>query len=168
MLKSIRWWSIGLLCTIFITIVTTIHTFPIWSQQPKPLTVDLPKQELAKIVLQEAGIAQRYNLYLGNAIDMTTAPTMNRTLITWLHSLLRREAGWHQVEAVYAARLTDTFSETELNELLVVLKQPIVRKLLQAELNAYVDAGETRRKLFNQVWEGYNSGVFSPPANLLP
>jgi hypothetical protein len=127
------------------------------------------KRELAKAVLAEAGIVQRYDLYLGNSIDMvmTSPAPSNLKLMAWLKSLVAKEAGWKFAETTYVTQLEASFSAPELKQLLALAKQPLVKKLLQAELNAYSTAGGERRKRFFQVWDDYNSGRFNIPAEVL-
>jgi hypothetical protein len=127
------------------------------------------KRELAKAVLAEAGIAQRYDLYLGNSIDMAMASPApsNLNLMAWLKSLVAKEAGWKFAEPTYVTQLEANFSAPELKELLALAKQPLMKKLLQVDFDAYVAAGGERRKQFFQVWDGYNSGQFNVPAEVL-
>lgn len=42
-----------------------------------------------------------------------------------------------------------------------------MKKLLQAEVQAYADASEERRKLLEKVWLDYNSGKIIPPQDVL-
>lgn len=126
------------------------------------------KKELARQVLSEIGIAKRYDLYLSNSIDLTIpASTNNGKLREWLQGVLAKEAGWKHIEAQYITSLEVNFSEAELKELLNFSKEPLMKKLLQTEIQAYVDASKQRRKLFEQVWNDYNSGKITPPQDIL-
>lgn len=126
------------------------------------------QRELAKAVLAEAGIDQRYDLYLGNSIDMAmfSPEPRNLKLMAWLKSLVAKEAGWKFAETTYVTQLEANFSAPELKELLALAKQPLMKKLLQADLDAYVAAGGERRKRFFQVWDDYNYGKFDIPAEV--
>jgi hypothetical protein len=84
-----------------------------------------------------------------------------------MQSVLVREAGWAKIEDKYIARLETSFSESELKELLNLSERPLVKKLLQDEIQAYTDVSEERRKLLFKVWDDYNSGIINPPSELL-
>ncbi|MEX0271904.1 DUF2059 domain-containing protein [Leptolyngbyaceae cyanobacterium UHCC 1019] len=125
------------------------------------------KSELARAVLSEIGIAQHYDLYLGNSVDITVAPFTRPKFHAWLQGILAQQAGWKYAESKYIVRLEATFSEAELKELLTLAKQPVMKKLLQAEVQAYVDAAPERRKLLQKVWNDYNSGRIQMPPEVL-
>jgi hypothetical protein len=124
------------------------------------------KHELAKEVLTSTGIAEKYNLYLGNSLDISLSSTKPK-FRQWMQSVLLREAGWAKIEDKYIARLETSFSESELKELLNLSERPLVKKLLQDEIQAYTDVSEERRKLLFKVWDDYNSGIINPPSELL-
>jgi hypothetical protein len=124
------------------------------------------KHELAKEVLTSAGIAEKYNLYLGNSLDMSL-PSTKPKFRQWMQGVLTREAGWTKIEDKYIARLEASFSESELKELLNLSKRPLAKKLLQNEIQAYADVSEERQKLLFKVWDNYNLGIINPPAELL-
>jgi hypothetical protein len=127
------------------------------------------KKKLAKEVLSEIEIAKQYDLYLNNSIDITiSASRKNEKLRKWLQSVLAKEAGWKHIENQYITQLEANFSEAELTELLNQSKQPLMKKLLQAEIQAYTNASEERRKLLDKVWNDYNSGIITPPPEVLP
>ncbi|HAX80269.1 MAG TPA: DUF2059 domain-containing protein [Cyanobacteria bacterium UBA11372] len=128
------------------------------------------KQELAKAVLLEAGIANNYNRYLGNILDFGFSPetAKNTKFMAWMQGLLEQEAGWKYVEAQYVEQLEANFSETELKELLDLAKQPLMKKLLQSEIQAYTNTAEERRELLFKVWDGYNRGTFPLPPDVKP
>jgi hypothetical protein len=135
--------------------------------QPRP---DLAKQELARAILSEAGIAKQYNLHLGVGIDMALSPeTAKKTkFVAWLESLLVREAGWKYAENTYAAQLVANFSDAELQELLSLVKQPLLKKLAQTEMKSYKAATEERRRLLSNLWDNYTRGLFVPPPDAMP
>lgn len=124
------------------------------------------KQKLAKYVLSEIGIAEQYDLYLGNIVE-AVSPSTNPKFNTWLQGVFVREAGWKHVESKYIAVLEANFSEAELKQLLTLSKQPVMKKLRQAEVQAYTDASEERRKLLEKVWYDYNSGKINIPPEVL-
>ncbi|MEP1079600.1 hypothetical protein NDI52_29770 [Leptolyngbya sp. PL-A3] len=127
-------------------------------------------QELARAVLSETGIAERYDLYLGNAMDLATSPEMarNTQFVAWLNELTVQEAGWKYVEAQYIDRLNSHFSEAELTALLELAKQPLMQKWIQFEVESYLGSVEERRRLLFLLWENYNNAVFTPPPEALP
>jgi hypothetical protein len=133
------------------------------------ITTTDSKRDLAIDVLSEAGISKRYDLYLGNSIDALIPPetTRNDKFMDWMQELFVREAGWNYVEAKYVAQLEENFSETELKELLNLVKQPFIKRLVQAEIEAYSASTEERRRLMSTLWSSYNNGVFNLPPEIL-
>jgi hypothetical protein len=126
------------------------------------------KKTLAREVLSEIGVAKQYDIYLNNSIDITiSASTNNEKLRKWLQSVLAREAGWKHAEDKYIMQLEANFSEAELTELLNQSKHPLMKKLLQAEIQAYDNASKERRILLDKVWNNYNSGKITPPPEVL-
>jgi hypothetical protein len=126
------------------------------------------KQELAREVLAEIGIAQRYDLHFMGIADMSVGPLTSKSkFYAWLHQLMVQGAGWKHAEAKYIARLESDFSEAELQELLSLAKQPLLKKLLKAEFQAYEEVTPERRKLLLQVWDDYNSGKINVPPDIL-
>jgi hypothetical protein len=127
------------------------------------------KQALARAVLAEAGMANQYDLYLGNSLDLAvpSETAKNAKFMAWMQNLLVQEAGWNYVESQYIGQLEANFSEQELKDLLNFAKQPLLQKLLQAEMQAYTDTAEERRKLLSKLWDDYNSGRFNPPPEVL-
>lgn len=126
------------------------------------------KKELARQVISEAGIAKKYDLYLNNIVDITISPSTNNDQFReWLQGVLAKEAGWKHIEAQYITSLEANFSEAELKELLNLSKQPLMKKLLQAEIQAYTNTSKKRRTLLDKVWNDYNSGKITPPQDIL-
>jgi hypothetical protein len=126
------------------------------------------KQELAREILTEIGVAQKYDMHFANVIDMVGNPDSSKPKFdAWLQGILVQKAGWRHAEAKYITRLEADFSEAELQELLNLSKQPLMKKLLQAEVQAYADVGNERRKLLFQVWDDYNSGKIEAPKDIL-
>lgn len=128
------------------------------------------KQQLAKEVLSELGIARRYDLYFDHAMGLVLGPGYNASskFSAWLREILAQNAGWKCVENEYAARLEADFSEAELQELLELSEQPVMKKLLRSETQAYIDTAQKRFDLLNAVWENYQEGNINPPPDVLP
>ncbi len=159
-------WLLGV-CTILAACTANSQPDP---SKPSPAigNVVQSKQELARAVLSEIGIAQQYDRYLGNIVDITVAPANYKPKFhTWMQGVLAREAGWKHAESKYLTRLEATFSEAELQELLTLAKQPLMKKLMQAEVQAYGDAAPERRKRLDKVWNDYNSGRIQMPPEIL-
>lgn len=125
------------------------------------------KQQLAKEALGALGIAQKYDLYFDHAIGLIIT-TDNSKFIAWLQEMLAREAGWRHVEEAYIARLEADFSEEELQELLTLFQRSTIKKLLQSEIQAYLETSPTRYRLLNNVWNSYNEGRLNPPPDIFP
>jgi hypothetical protein len=133
-------------------------------------TTSQSKRALARQVIGKIGISNKYNLYLDNALDIAIADGgsgRNSKFRVWLLQVLTREAGWAKIEDKYIARLEADFSESELKELLNLAKHPLMKKLLQAEMQSYADSSLERRKLMFKVWDDYQSGKINPPSEVL-
>lgn len=163
--------AIALMVSVLV-VTGTAYAQPFFSEGTKAEhpTATNTNQELARAVLSEAGIAGRYDLYLGNAIDLAISPEMaeNSQFIAWLNQLTVQEAGWKYAEAQYVDRLNSNFSKAELEALLELAKQPLMQKWKQFEVESYVGSVEARRRLLSQLWENYNNGLFTPPPGALP
>jgi hypothetical protein len=123
-----------------------------------------PKRELAKAVLSELGVASRFDAYpAGGADQAAEGDDRHPKFRQWLQGLRVRELGWTKVEEAYIAHFESKFSEAELKELLVLSKNPTVRKLLNEELDAYRATFDQRNKMFAVFWRRYNALEFSPP-----
>lgn len=155
-------------CILLTTCAATPQQKPIKDVPANPVTSLQSKRELAKQVLKEVGVSERYNLYLANVTDMAIPPHVQSSQFReWLRGVLVQEAGWAKVESQYIARLEATYSEAELKELVDLAKQPIMKKLLQTEIQAYTDTAEKRRELLSQVWDDYNAGKLNIPPGIV-
>jgi hypothetical protein len=127
------------------------------------------KFKLARTVLSEAGIDKKYNLYLGNGIDLALNPETSKKpkFVKWMEGVLVREAGWKFIEDKYLTQMEVSFSEKELRELINIAEKPIMKKLLQTEILSYADATVERRRLLSQLWDKYNGGFFIAPPEVL-
>lgn len=125
------------------------------------------KRDLARSLLTELAIDQRYNLYAGNAIDLATSPGQKAPFLNWLKALLIQNAGWHTIQSHYLRAIEAEFSEAELAALHDLAKNPLLYRLWQAEAAGYVDSGDDRRLIFFRFWDDYNMGKFEPPANVI-
>jgi arsenate reductase-like glutaredoxin family protein len=167
MLK-IKLWISTLLLVFFISVSGCAAN----SQQAPSATATTIQshQELAKVVLSEVGIAAQYDLHLGNSIDLALNPAAarNAKFVAWLQAQVVQKAGWKYAEAKYVTQLQASFSEQELKQLLTLAKQPLMKKLLRAESQAYADATSERRRLLDKFWNDYNSGLLNPPPEVLP
>jgi len=137
------------------------------AEHPAPANAN---QELDRAILSETGIAERYDLYLGNALDLAISPEMARNpqFVTWLNDLTVQEAGWQHVEAQYIDRLNSHFSAAELEALLELARQPLMQKWIQFEVEGYMGSVEERRRLLSRLWENYNNGTFPIPPEASP
>jgi Uncharacterized protein conserved in bacteria (DUF2059) len=124
------------------------------------------KRALAKELMTKIGIDRKYDLYVGGNADLSLPVGAKPKFRQWMQKLIASEAGWKKIEDRYLARFEANFSETELRELLQLAKQPVMQKLIRTEIQAYVDTAETRQKLLSQLWDEYNSGKFTPPADV--
>jgi Uncharacterized protein conserved in bacteria (DUF2059) len=155
------------LMAFLLVIFCTFFAVGAASSQQVPSGETHAKQQLAREVLLELGIAQRYDLYFDHSMGLVLAPGTNPEFKTWLREMLAQEAGWKYVEDEYVARLEADFSEAELEELLTLSEQPLMKKLLQSEIQAYADTDRERYDLLNAAWINYNEGRINPPPESL-
>ncbi len=158
------------LFTVF-TAYTTAYT--VANSQRLPLDVDQSKisvgetfqHELASEVLTEIGIAERYDLHFDHLIGVLIGKGDDFELYARFRKMFVREIGWKYFKDAYVARLEADFSEDELKELLNLSKKPVIKKLLQSEIKAYMDTSNQRFKMGFELWKNYNNGTVSlPPA----
>ncbi len=141
----------------------------VYSQQAtiKPPQTTTVKGKLASEVLSTLGIDRRYDLYFDHALGLLLNPSVDAKFQKWMGETLAREAGWNKTQAKYIDKLEADFSEAELKDLLKLSQQPVMKKLLRAEIQVYADTSKQRRQLLERVWYDYNEGRISPPANVL-
>jgi hypothetical protein len=134
------------------------------SQPPATSTI---KGKLASEALSTLGIDRRYDLYFDHALGLLLNPSTSYKLQTWLGEVLAREAGWKKTQAKYIAKLEANFSEAELRDLLKLSQQPVMKKLLRAEIQVYTETSKERRRLLERVWTDYSEGKIPIPDNVL-
>lgn len=167
------WQSIALAAAGFCLVLAIAHLQPAVAIEPvstEPISAEtaqsMSKRQLATAILQELGVAKRYDLYVGNAVDLATAPTQSQRFVDWLTSMMAERGGWKTVSLKYSRRLEDSFSEAELQELLALAQNPTLRKFLQAEIDSYLATRLDRRLFFSRVWEDYNNGLIPLPEGM--
>ncbi|AFY96000.1 DUF2059 domain-containing protein [Chamaesiphon minutus] len=134
---------------------------------PKKVALDnSSKRALVKELMTKIGIDRKYDLYVGGNADLSLPVGAKPKFRQWMQKLIASEAGWKKIEDRYLARFEANFSENELRELLQLAKQPAMQKLVRTEIQAYIDTAETRQKFLSQLWDEYNSGKFTPPAEI--
>lgn len=121
------------------------------------------KKELARKVLLELGIGERYNLYFKNVVDMAANLNSKPEYRAWLHQTLVKFTGWEYVKTEYVKYLEANFTELELKELVKLAKLPLMKKFLTAEIQAYANTSEKRFRLFQKFWDDYSSGLIETP-----
>lgn len=158
-----------LFCLFVVGCVTQSQRVSLGETRPEMVMTAKAKDDLVMAVLSEAQISNRYDLYLGNSIDMALPPetTSNVRIMNWIQALFVKEAGWSHIEDQYTTQLKEKFSEAELRELLNLVKQPLVKRLVQAEIEAYSASAKERRRLLSKMWDNYNRGMFKPPSETM-
>ena len=140
------------------------------SQDPKILAETTAymgtKNKLVRELLIELEIGKQYDLFFWNSVDIATGYGERTKFSAWLQKTLAQVAGWKYVELKYAARLEADFSEAELKELLELAKRPLIKKLLQSEIQAYEETGGIRARLLYKAWDDYNSSKIDIPQDL--
>jgi Ca2+-binding EF-hand superfamily protein len=124
---------------------------------------ETPKYKLASEVLTETGIAKRYDMHFDHLMGTLIGKGNDSKLYARFRKMLAREIGWKYFKDDYTERLQADFSRDELKELLTLSKQPVIKKLLQSEIKAYMDTSKKRFKMGFELWDKYNNGKISLP-----
>jgi Uncharacterized protein conserved in bacteria (DUF2059) len=149
--------------TFFIVDVANPQRLPLGDVQSKTSTRDTSKYKLASELLLQIGIAKRYDMHFDHLMGTLIGKGDDFKLYTRFRKMFVREIGWKHFKDTYAARLETDFSEDELKELLNLSKQPVMKKLLQSEIRAYMDTSKQRFKMGFELWDKYNNGEISLP-----
>jgi hypothetical protein len=152
--------------TIFAWVATASRIESAQVETSKIAISDRSKRALAKELMTKIGMDRKYDLYVGGNADLSLPVGSNPRFRQWMQKLIASEAGWKKIEDRYLSRFEANFSESELRQLLQLVQQPAMQKLVQTEIRAYVDTAETRQKLLAKLWDEYNSGKFTPPTDI--
>jgi Uncharacterized protein conserved in bacteria (DUF2059) len=151
-------------CFAFFTVdVANSQRFPLGEVQSKTSTRETFKYKLASELLPQIGIAKRYDMHFDQLIGTLIGRGDDFKLYGRFRKMFVREIGWKYFKDAYATRLETDFSEDELKELLTLSKQPVMKKLLQSEIKAYMDTSKQRFKMGFELWDNYNNGKISLP-----
>ncbi len=149
--------------TFFTVYVANSQRLPLDADQSKISVGETFQYELASEVLTEIGIAERYDLHFDHLMGVLIGKGDDFELYARFRKMFVREIGWTYFKDAYAARLEADFSEEELKELLNLSKKPVIKKLLQSEIKAYIDTSKQRFKMGFELWDNYNNGTVSLP-----
>jgi hypothetical protein len=123
----------------------------------------LTKTEVARQVLSQSGIAQRYDLHFDHLMGTLIGFKDDLAIYSRFRKMFIREVGWLKFQDEYVRRLTADFSEAELQELLSLSTKPVTQKLLQSEVKAYMDSAKQRYRMGYDLWDKYNKGDVKLP-----
>ena len=149
--------------TSFTGYIANSQQLPLDENQSQTSARDTYKSDLASELLLEIGIAKRYDMHFDHLLGTIIGNGTDFELYARFRGMFIREIGWEHFKDAYAARLEADFSEDELNELLNLSKQPVMKKLLQSEVNAYMDTSEQRFRMGFELWNNYNTGRVNLP-----
>ncbi|BAZ36628.1 hypothetical protein NIES4101_25470 (plasmid) [Calothrix sp. NIES-4101] len=153
-----------IVCFTFFTVyVANSQQLPLVEYQSKTSARETTKYKLATEVLLEIGIAQRYDMHFDHLMGTLIGKGDDFKLYTRFRKMFAREIGWRHFKDAYAARMEADFSEDELKKLLNLSKQPVMKKLLQSEVKAYMDTSKQRFKMGFDLWDNYNNGKINLP-----
>jgi Ca2+-binding EF-hand superfamily protein len=149
--------------TFFTGCVANSQQLPLDKNQSQTSVGATSKYELASELLSEVGIAERYDMHFDHLLGILVGKGDDFKLYARFRKMFAREIGWKHFKDAYAARLEADFSEDELKELFNLSKQPVMKKLLQSEVQAYMDTSKQRFKMGFELWNNYNDGKISLP-----
>jgi hypothetical protein len=154
-----------LFCFTFFSVnVANSQRIPLVEVQSKTSAAETSKHKLATEVLLEIGIAKRFDTHFDHLMGtLISGNGSDLKLLARFRKMFVREIGWEHFKDAYAARLEADFSEDELKELLNLSKQPVMKKLLQSEVTAYMDTSKQRFKMGFELWNDYSNGKVSLP-----
>lgn len=151
--------------TFFTTYIANSQQLPLDENQVRTSARETYKSELANELLLEIGIAKRYDMHFDHLMGALIGNGNDFELYARFRGMFVREIGWEHFKDAYVARLEADFSEDELEELLNLSRQPVMKKLLQSEVNAYMDTSEQRFRMGFELWENYNLERINLPPN---
>jgi hypothetical protein len=149
--------------TCFTVYLANAQQLHLDAAQSKISAKETSKYKLASELLPEMGIAARYDLHFDHLMGTLIGKGDDVKLYARFRKMFAREIGWNKFKDAYAARLAADFSEDELKELLKLSKQPVMKKLLQSEVKAYMDTSKQRFKIGFELWDKYNNGNINLP-----
>ncbi|XHX77189.1 MAG: DUF2059 domain-containing protein [Stenomitos frigidus ULC029] len=149
--------------TFFTVYVAHSQQLPLSEDQSKGSAGETSKYKLASEVLPAIGIAKRYDMHFDHLMGTLIGKGDDFKLYARFKTMFVREIGWEHFRDAYVARLEADFSEDELKDLLNLSKQPVMKKLLQSEVKAYMDTSRQRAKMGFELWNNYNSGKIDLP-----
>jgi Ca2+-binding EF-hand superfamily protein len=153
-------------CFTFFTVnIANSQRLPSGEPQSIKSTRETSKYKLASELLSEIGIAKRYDMHFDHLLGTLIGKGDDLKLYERFRKMFVREIGWQHFKDTYVARLEADFSEDELKKLLNLSKQPVMKKLLQSEVKAYMDTSKQRFKKGFEFWENYNSGKIDLPSD---
>lgn len=151
--------------TFFAVQVTKAQKAVLAEDQSQIAVKETSKYQLASEVLSAIGIASRYDMHFDHLMGTLIGKGDDFKLYARFRQMFVREIGWEHFKDAYAARLEADFSEDELKELLNLAKQPLMQKVLQSEVKAYMDTSQQRFKMGFELWNNYNDGKISLPSD---
>ncbi|MBD2036077.1 DUF2059 domain-containing protein [Leptolyngbya sp. FACHB-321] len=151
--------------TLFTVYVANSQQLPLSENQPPISAGETSKYKLASEVLPAIGIARRYDMHFDHLMGILIGRGDDVELYARFRKMFAKKIGWKHFKEAYAARLQADFSEDELKELLSLSKQPLMKKLLQSEVKAYLDTSKQRFKMGFDLWNNYNNGKISLPSD---
>ncbi|MDX2254394.1 MAG: DUF2059 domain-containing protein [Pseudanabaenaceae cyanobacterium bins.39] len=158
---------LGFLLVVGLTIVTVgfanSQQFSLAQSPAKISPQNNAKYQLAARVIQDLGIPARYNMHFDHLMGTLTGKGDDSQLYARFRKMFVREIGWQHFKDGYVARFAADFSEDELQELLNLSKQPLMKKLVQAEMKAYMDTSKQRFKMGFELWDNYSNGNINFP-----
>lgn len=159
--------TLFLIMGIFLLNIYRVYSQPLlFEASPSQIIAqETHKSRLARQVLQELGIAKRYDLHFDHLMGALLGQGDDFELYARFRNMFIREVGWEHFEDAYVEKLAANFSEDELNELLKLAHKTVLKKLLMFEIKAYLDTSEQRFRMGFDVWNHYNNGTISLPPN---
>jgi hypothetical protein len=154
------------ICLTFFTVeVANSQQYPLGEAPSKTSVRETSKYKLASDLLPEIGIAKRYDMHFDHLLGTLIGKGNDFKLYARFRKMFAREIGWKHFKNAYVARLEADFSEDELKEMINISKQPVMKKLLQSEVKAYMDTSNQRFKMGFELWDSYNSGKINLPSD---
>lgn len=151
--------------TLFTVNIANSQRLPSGETQSITSTRETSKYKLASELLPKIGIAKRYDMHFDHLLGTLIGKGDDLKLYVRFRKMFVQEIGWQHFKDAYIERLEADFSENELKELLNLSKQPVMKKLLQSEVKAYIDTSKQRFKMGFELWENYNSGKINLPSD---
>jgi hypothetical protein len=127
------------------------------------LAADTEKGPLVESLIEKLDLPRRYDESIASKAAQASGPQSDPKTSKWMHDLWIRELGWQKAKDSFIRHYAERFTESELRELLRLLDNPLVKRLLLSEADVLEATSQERAERFSKFWFRFNNLEFVPP-----